>query len=191
MQEEQLPASGAEYLTPAQVQAAIDAFDDATWARLEDIALTYGKTYRMSPKDLLQEALVRALEGERRCPQSVDVVAFIAMTARSIASAEVKKQRRLVLVAQPDDEVAELPTEARPLDEQLDDERTVAPLLAEILELFSDDDIALAVFEGTYVDRMSVAEVRELTGLSATAYDSKCRLVRRRLNKHFREEPKR
>lgn len=53
-----------------------------------------------------------------------------------------------------------------------------------VLALFDDDPDAQVIVEGD-MDDWSAEELRAYTGLSQTAYDSKRRLIRRRLNKAY------
>ena len=54
----------------------------------------------------------------------------------------------------------------------------------DVLALFDDDPQAQDILEGTMED-MTMEELRELTGLSQTAYDSKRRLIRRRIDRAY------
>jgi len=53
-----------------------------------------------------------------------------------------------------------------------------------ILALFDDDPQARDIVEGTK-EEMTAEELRDLTGLSQTAYNSKRRLIRRRIDNAF------
>jgi RNA polymerase sigma-70 factor (ECF subfamily) len=55
---------------------------------------------------------------------------------------------------------------------------------AAIIALFEDDPIAKLVLEGV-MEELTVDEMRELTGLDKIAYDSKRKLIRRRIDKQY------
>ena len=53
-----------------------------------------------------------------------------------------------------------------------------------LLSLFEDDEIAQLILEGM-MEGIEGEELRELTDLDNTAYQSKRRLIRRRIDKKF------
>ncbi len=63
-------------------------------------------------------------------------------------------------------------------------EQTAAVIRGEVLALFDDDPVAHDIVEGRMED-LSADELRELTGLDQKAYDSKLRLIRRRINNKY------
>jgi len=141
--------------------------------------------------DLLQEAFRRALDGERKCPISIDAVRFLAEAMRSIADGELKKtQRQPVLVPLPGPGDAETaiaePADPRSTAEELiGGEQEADRLRSEILSLFNDDQIAQIIVEGIMED-IEGEELRSLTSLDKTQFDSKRRLIRRRISKYLR-----
>lgn len=65
-------------------------------------------------------------------------------------------------------------------------EQSEAAIRGAVLALFDDDQQARDIVEGTMVD-LSADELRELTGLDKTAYASKRKLMRRRIDKAYPE----
>ena len=63
---------------------------------------------------------------------------------------------------------------------------TATAMKAAMLALFEDDPTAQVILEGM-MEGMEGEELRELTELNATAYQSKRRLIRRRIEKTFPE----
>lgn len=59
---------------------------------------------------------------------------------------------------------------------------------SEIVAMFDDDIEAQAIVEGL-LDNMRGEELRALTGLNETAYESKRRLIRRRIEKRKGVKP--
>lgn len=161
----------------------------ADWARLKLVARKYANGRPIEPDDLLQEAMQRAIDG-RVCPIHVDVVKFLAEAMRSIAHGETEKaEHKLVLVpiAKTGDYSAEALAVADPVqsvEERMTSEQNAAAFRQDVLALFDDDPQARDIVEGTMED-MTAEELRELTGLSQTAYDSKRRLIRRRIDKAY------
>jgi RNA polymerase sigma-70 factor (ECF subfamily) len=139
--------------------------------------------------DLLQMAFASSLDG-RSCPANVDVVRFLAEAMRSIADGEVDKaRRRVILVPVPrtgveQDEEVEFPDDCPSVEERMVSDENVAQMRAAVLALFDDDAVVRDMVEGIMAD-MTAEELRELTGLDQTAYDSKRRLIRRRISAAF------
>lgn len=65
-------------------------------------------------------------------------------------------------------------------------EESVVEIRTAILGLFADDDIGQIIAEGM-IDGFEGEELRELCGLDATGYNSKRRLVRRRIDNAYPE----
>src|SRR6266487_3019588 len=88
------PAERAEHLVADEVIAAIESLSAAEKLRLLDIEKVYLRGTGFSPKELLHDAMCRAIVGGRKCPREVAFVAFLAQTMRGIAYHERKKRRR-------------------------------------------------------------------------------------------------
>ncbi len=178
-------------LSRAEIENAIRALSPADWARLRLVAARYASGRRLDARDLLQEALLRSLDG-RNCPRHVDVVRFLAEAMRSIADGESEKiANRLVVVSADQtptiaERVQNHPTPDLSAEESLIAEEGAAAIRDEILALFEDDPIAEIIVEGI-MEEMEGEELRELSGLDATAYDSKRKLIRRRITKQYPE----
>lgn len=168
------------------ITLAIRAFTPADWARLKLVARKYAFRRAMEADDLLQEAMLRALDS-RNCPAHVDVVRFLAEAMRSIAHSEAEKaEHRSVLTAVPKTgdplgDALAVPDPAVTAEANMIGEEAAGVIRQAILTLFDDDPQARDIVEGD-MEEMTAAELRELTGLDQTAYNSKRRLIRRRLN---------
>lgn len=170
-----------------EIAEAIRTFTSADWVRLTRVAGYFAAGRPIEPEDLLQEAFERALDS-RTCPVNVDVVKFLAEAIRSIAHGESEKvEHRLVSVAQTENEEAAIldyPDPNPSSETKMIIEESTETLRCSLLKLFDDDQHARDIVEGTMSD-MTAEELRELTGLDKTAYDSKRRLIRRRIDKAF------
>jgi hypothetical protein len=178
-----------------EIVEAIRAFSQADWARLNLVAKKYAYCHTLTDQDLLCEALDRALkeEGGRKCPTSVDVVKFLAEAMRSIANGEsekIDKKVKFVAVANHGDQIVEQ-VELRDCspnpEEVLIAKQDEAGILKVALAPFDDDQAARDIVEGTLAG-MNGQELRELIGLDQTAYDSKRKLVRRRIDKTYKKD---
>lgn len=174
-----------------EIQQTIRNFTAAQWARLRRASQYYAFGRPITAKDLLQEACLRAIT-TRKCPDDVDVVTFLTQTMRSIASGEEDKAARRPPIAEApesedqEDPLHNFPHPAKsPEDEVIGREREAA-ILQKLLALFEDDPVAWNIFKGD-MDGYSAAELRELLDLDETTYDSKRKLIRRRLNKALAE----
>lgn len=175
--------------TCEEIADAIRALTPAQWARLRKVADRY--SYAMAAEDLLQEAFRRALEADgRKCPVAIDPVRFLAEAMRSIADGEMEKvssRPALVLIdssADQEDGAEDLPAFALNAEERLAQEQAAAAIRKDVLALFDDDPVAHDIVEGRMED-LSADELRELTGLDQKAYDSRLRLIRRRINNKY------
>jgi len=174
-----------------EIADAIRTLTSADWARLRKVANYYARP-QIGPKDLLQEAFVRALDG-RTCPAHVDVVKFLAEAMRSIADGESEKvEHRLPLVSivaktgEALPQAVNHPDPALSAEDWLIDEEEAGLLRRNILAIFDDDPVAQIIVEGM-MEEMNAEELRELSGLDKTAYDSKRKLIRRRIDKQYPE----
>lgn len=164
------------------IKDAIRSFTPAQWARLKAVANRFAFGY-LDSSDLLQEAFVRALD-TRNCPADIDVVMFLVGIMRSIVSGEAEKAKNHPMVVMSSvapgeqDEPVEYPDPSPSVEQDFIDKENRRRVLA----LFDDDPDAQTILEGD-MDGWTAEELRELTGLDKTAYDSKRKFIRRRLNK--------
>lgn len=178
--------------TRDEIAEAIGAFTPAHWARLRLVAKKFAWRCVADADDLLQEAFVRALEGERKCPSDVEVVKFLAEAMRSIADGEtekIKKRGSTVPLLQPgfEQEGAFDPITAEPnAEEAVIGAQNAMAIRGAMLDIFAGDSQARDLLEGIMED-FGTEELRSLTGLDATAYASKRRLIRRTIDKHYPE----
>lgn len=71
--------------SPDGIEDAVRAFSDADWVRLKRTA----QRYAISPlesDDLIQEAIMRALAGTRKCPKDVDVARFLGQGRKNASN---------------------------------------------------------------------------------------------------------
>ena len=87
-----MPATeGKTHRTRDDVEAGIRAFTVAHWARLHFIAKSFAFKTSWDLEDLLQEAIVRTLQGSRKCPIDVDLMKHLIDTMSSVANGEREK----------------------------------------------------------------------------------------------------
>lgn len=176
----------AKVLSREELEEAIGEFSDADWTRIRGAAQLYA-VYPVEPEELVQEALCRAIAGTRKCPKEVSVVRFVAEAIRSIAHDELQKvehQRDEVSVH---DETIENPDAITPqepgptAEERMISNEQTRGTENRLLELFEGDDEAQLIVLGMLTGTEG-AELREVTGLDQTGFNSKRRYVRRKIN---------
>lgn len=173
-----------------EIETMLRSLTPADWIRLKCVSHRYARP-EIEANDLLQEALTRALDG-RKCPTHVDIVRFLSEAMRSIANGEGEKiEHRLVLVPIEQDSDKKINSEpfnysdpSQTADAAMISEEDEAKIRHDILALFDDDPVAQDVLEGIMED-LSAIEIRQLTDLNKTDYDSKRKLIRRRIDKKY------
>lgn len=175
--------SAVTHAKRAEIDKTLMGLADADLLRLQRFAQLRCRVVPwLEWQDLLQEAIARVLDGRRKWPATIDFMAFMRQTIRSIANEHLRRERRKPEHSEFDDE--------RMIDGAFRDvgepERSaaVADLLEEIHSLFADDPEALAILSGLASDESPQA-VQKRSGMSATAYASAQKRIRRGLARAF------
>jgi RNA polymerase sigma factor (sigma-70 family) len=159
---------------PAARALALKLVTEVDLLRLKVIARLHarGLPSHIDWSDLLQEAFARMLDGSRRRPDDVPLVAFLAGVMRSLKAEHWRRTHR---------EAKQLP---KLLAEECDpspspERRLIATQeLALIDQLFADDFPALQVILGL-ADGRSPEEICASYDMSKTEYDSTRKRIRR------------
>ncbi len=174
------PAAPAE-----RIERAVAALSDADLLRLKQIALFRARRLPgIEWADLLNEAVGRALAGDRHWPPELPLVAFLAGIMRSLAEELWRQQRQrnalfAVGPASPGGRfagIAAVPSEAPDPERELHARQS----LAAIDTLFAQDADALRLIVGL-AEGLSAAEIQLRTGMDATRYATTRRRIRRTL----------
>jgi RNA polymerase sigma-70 factor (ECF subfamily) len=121
--------------------------------------------------DLLQEAILRMLQGSRRKPSGLPIIVFLAGVMRSIRSEHWRHAQREA------DAHARLAAGSEPAVEP--EERVAAvQALAAIDRLFAQDSLALQIIAGLG-EGLTAEKIREVYRMSKTDYDSTRKRMRR------------
>ena len=164
---------------------------DADLRRLEGIARMRALgLHEVEWRDLLQEAVVRTLDGARQWPMDVGLVIFLRETMRSIASEHWRRRRIDPIV--PDTPLGDSPNDVEAtvlgsvVDPTTDPERdaAAAETLARIEQAFEGDLEALHVLRGMALGK-SPSELQDEGQMDARRYATTQRRIRRKLAREF------
>jgi DNA-directed RNA polymerase specialized sigma24 family protein len=184
VQPRQDQVGGASAPAPRDVGAALVALSDDDLLRLRALARLRARSLPgdVAWSDLLHEAVLRALEGARRWPPGVPLLAFLAGIMRSLCDEHWRRRRRERAAAHPESAGTQTPIE---LTSDADPERAcaAAEALAAVDRLFVSDIVALKVIAGL-TNGLGAEEIQSHYGLSAVEYDTARRRMRRALLRH-------
>lgn len=160
---------------PASSDLALEVagLSDADLLRLRALARLRARGLPgLEGADLLNEAVLRLLDGSRVRPPGVPLVAVLATAMRGLADDHWRRLRRERPVLVP----------ASRADPSPDPERAAAAAqaLADLDRLFARDAVALQVIAGLG-EGLAPDEIRRRYGLTGTAYDTARRRMRRAL----------
>ena len=181
-------------ITPASEAAeALQQLSETDICRLEALARVRAIGLdEVDWRDLLHEAIHRLLEGSRRWPRDVPLIAFLHQTMRSIASDYWKRRDEGKVVPEADLLRAEGEertgiVEAAPDDTTSPERETAAAeTLARIESLFADDPDAQNVISGMVSGR-GPREIQEGAEMDEKRYATTQRRIRRALARAFPE----
>jgi DNA-directed RNA polymerase specialized sigma24 family protein len=180
------------YLSLTEVYQAIQALTPPDLLRLRLAARGLARIYGTDADDLVQEAMCRALDGRRQCPRKIEFRFFLAACMRSIASDGLKARIRhpAANIA----EINELPSHSMHAEEAMianvEEEKLVRQtntIRELIFAEFRQDPDATEILRGI-LDGVDGEPLRARTQLEKVAFNSKRRLVRRRILKIISEE---
>ncbi|HJQ60683.1 MAG TPA: sigma-70 family RNA polymerase sigma factor [Vineibacter sp.] len=157
---------------------ALRALSDADLARLQALARLWsrGLPGGLGWADVLNEAIVRSLDGTRRWPAGVPLLAFLSGVMRSICDDHWRRVRRELGRRAPDacadDEMSAAVDPERAL--------AAAQALGAIHRLFARDLVVLTIIAGL-AEGLAASDIRRRYGLSALDYDTARKRMRRAL----------
>jgi len=179
-----------DYWPTEAIEPLLAGLSKADWVRLNMAAAYRSIIVSGDPDDLLQEALVRVLSGERRCPKDVAILVFLKQTMRSIASSSAKSfSKKPIIVPPPDFEeytIQESATQekTKSIEDILCSEGEAEKIKEKVFALFEHDETANMILMGR-VEEMTANEIQTMLGIDQTQYQSKSKYIRRTINKSF------
>jgi len=169
--------------TTRDVARAIHALSDADLVRLRALARiwTRGLPAVWSWSDVLHEAIARALDGSRRWPPGVPILAFLSGIMRSICEDQWRRVRRESrMLAREEGEFGAAEDDERSAATDPERALAAAQALAAVTALFAADPFALKVIAGL-ADGLTPAEICRLYAMSERDYDTTRKRMRRAL----------
>ncbi|TVM30542.1 RNA polymerase sigma factor [Oceanidesulfovibrio marinus] len=179
-------------LSKDEICSAIEGLSDEEWCRLNKGSSALARFSSLSPEDLIQEAIVRALDGRRKYKRDLQMIVFLMGIMKSIVSSEAKaSERHKEISLQVYNPGTQEEYQAGIADERATPEREtiarldLAKIKSEIPFLFVEDSEEVQLFVMGVVEGMTKEEVQRISGLYGNEYDSARRLFRRRIEKAF------
>jgi len=170
--------------TAADVARAIHSLSDADLVRLKALAQlwTRGLPRGLSWSDVLHEAIARALDGSRKWPAGIPILAFLSGVMRSICEDHWRRERLEHEVLARDVDSADLCAAGDTAGPATDPERVLsaAQSLAAVNRLFAADPCALKIIAGLS-DGLTAAEICRVYAMSEREYDTTRKRMRRAL----------
>src|SRR5215831_16889834 len=168
--------------TTVDVARAIHSLSDTDLVRLKALARLWARGLPgwVGWADVLQEAIARALDGSRRWPPGVPILAFLSGIMRSICDDQWRRARRELEVFVSGDVVdlcASGDEMKSPSPERV---VTAAQSLAAIGRLFASDPLALKIIAGL-AEGLTPTEICKRQGMSERQYDTTRKRMRRAL----------
>jgi len=163
------------------IARALRSLSNADLARLKALARLWsrGLPGGLGWTDILNEAIVRTLNGVRPWPPDVPLLAFLSGVMRSICDEHWRRARRELAWVVHD---GDLPDGGDDAAAPPDAERVLAAAqaVAAIHRLFSADAVALKILTGL-AEGLTASEICRAYGLSEREYDSARKRMRRTL----------
>jgi len=165
-----------ECLRPDEIGPAFDGLSREDKLKLHAIEAIRRRGTGFGQGELLREALCRALDGDRKCPRDVPIMAFLAMTMKSIASHDRKKGKRVVAMADPP-EPTQMDTSDPPLAPSPEDDVMAASVLRDVYAYLENDEEATLVVMG-WAEGLKGKALREATDLDQAGLDYAAKRIR-------------
>lgn len=180
-----------ETVSTAELVAALGALGPADLARLNMLAKVRARYCPgLDWRDLLHDAVDRALDGSRSWPRGLPLLFFLRETMRSLASEYrrkyvdglIRNECDLPAAADGQSPLLSVVSESPGIEQDLSARQT----LASILKMFDGDDQALIILDAMARDA-SPDEIQRAGHMSPTQYASAQKRIRRGLARAYPE----
>ena len=162
-----------------ELHDAIRALGPADWARVQKAARYFAR-YAGEADDLRQEAIARALGGERTCPVDLAVAQFLVRVMKSIVSSDAKSALRARARVEAEPPSSPEKVDLNPEEELIEQEREER-LRQAVLALFEGDSEMQTMAEGI-MEELNGEELCELLDIDVKTLATRRRAFRRRVD---------
>ena len=168
--------------TTVETTCAIRTLSDVDLLRLKAIARAWarGLPDGLGWADVLNEAIARVLDGSRRWPPGVPLLAFLSGVMRSICDDYWRRARRDLGLLVRFEDFVDLAAPGEETESTPDPERVLAAgqALAAVDRLFAGDPPVLKIIAGL-ADGLTAKEICRVYGMSECEYDTARKRMRR------------
>lgn len=172
------------HLSETDVRSRLNSLSKADLHRLIQAAHSLNGTV-YTADELVQEAILRTLNGDRKWKKEMDTIPFLYSAMRSIAHAGFKKkspENKKASVVNENGDDMEI-TDTLPLAEanliQQEESADIKEKVEKIFAIFENDEEATLLLIGV-MDGLSVSEIKDQMKLSETQYESIRKRIRRK-----------
>ncbi len=183
-----------EFRSVTDLRTAFESFEAADSLRLEKAGRYLGWKCRTNGGELLGESVMRALNGDRRCPRHLPAAQFLIGVMKSLASEIIEKRNSDPLAKRTEEDphspsgfMACYPTDQPNPEEMLmvnEEEEYMKVVVADIEALFASDEEAQQILRGEMIG-MSAAKIREHGSMDQSTYNTARKRIRRRIDKKY------
>lgn len=161
-----------------QIRLAIGKLSDANLHRLQQIAvgLVKAASRPIEPDELLNTALVKALEGSRTIPAKYPFVTVLAKIMRSHVSNQNKLHDNSKVSLFDPEEMATFVNGRTPEQDAIESERS-----KKLLSLFADSPTMELIFWAYYFEGRKPKDIAQLLDLTQTSVKSHLKTIQRRV----------
>ncbi len=179
--------------SPGEIVTAVQYLSNAEVAKLANTARSLALKCRAEPKELLNEALLRALDGRRKtCPTTLPIINFLFGVMKSVADEwlddGLKRTGEGVVPVSTGEEEGTIdpPSSGLTPEKALEDVQVrqhAAVVMREVREMFENDKEAWFVIEADLDGEMIADEVCEVLGVDRKRYNA----IRKRIRRGYAE----
>jgi len=180
-------AAGVVGNSAVEIGRALQALSDADLVRLKALARLWsrGLPGGLGWADILNEAIVRTLDGSRHWPPGVPLLAFLSGVMRSICDDHWRRVRHESGWLVRREDVADSGASGDDAEAPPDPERVLAAAqaLASVTQLFATDPPVLKIIAGL-TEGLTAHEICRFYEMTERDYDSARKRMRRMLLRH-------
>jgi len=179
-----------------QIEEQIERLTDADWMKVRKMAEGHLWGTRLGdPEDLINETLVRLIEGTRRWSPGMAFVPWLGSAMKSVADG-IRNLKHVKIEALAGDMISDTDSEEvldvfasedrTPLDSLLTEEarKDAEATVAKIQTFFKGDEDVEWILMGIE-DGLKAEDIRETSGMTLTQYESAKKRLRRGLVRQF------